>query len=64
MLEATSTSYAPWYVLPADDKWFTRLCLAGVMYYEFDKLKINYPEVSAATKAKLQEAKTQLLNEK
>jgi PPK2 family polyphosphate:nucleotide phosphotransferase len=32
MLSATSTDYAPWYVLPADDKWFTRLCLGAIIY--------------------------------
>lgn len=64
MLVATSTDYAPWYVLPADDKWFTRLCLAGVMYYEFDKLKISYPQVSDEMKAKLLEARERLVNDK
>ena len=64
MLSATSTEYAPWYVLPADDKWFTRLCLAGVMYYEFEQLKIHYPKVSAEMKAKLQEARLELLAQK
>jgi len=64
MLQATSTSYAPWFVLPADDKWFTRLCLAGIMYYQFEKLKIDYPSVSDEVKAKLQEAKLELLGNK
>jgi len=64
MIEATSTSYAPWHVLPADDKWYTRLCLGGLIYYEFEKLKLNYPEVSAEQLAELQKAKEVLLAEK
>ena len=64
MIEATSTSYAPWHVLPADDKWYTRLCLGGLIYYEFEKLKLSYPEVSAEQLAELQKAKEVLLAEK
>lgn len=64
MIEATSTSYAPWHVLPADDKWYTRLCLGGLIYYEFEKLKLSYPEVSAEQLAELQKAKEILLAEK
>lgn len=64
MIEATSMSYAPWHVLPADDKWYTRLCLGGLIYYEFEKLKLNYPEVSAEQLAELQKAKEVLLAEK
>jgi PPK2 family polyphosphate:nucleotide phosphotransferase len=64
MIEATSTDYAPWHVLPADDKWFTRLCLGGLIYYEFEKLKLSYPEVSVEQLAELQKAKEVLLAEK
>ncbi|MBP7510735.1 MAG: polyphosphate kinase 2 family protein [Bacteroidia bacterium] len=63
MIEATSTSYAPWHVLPADDKWYTRLCLGGLIYYEFEKLKLSYPEVSEVQLAELQKAKEVLLSE-
>lgn len=63
MIEATTTSYAPWHVLPADDKWYTRLCLGGLIYYEFEKLKLSYPEVSDVQLAELQKAKEVLLSE-
>lgn len=63
MLSATSTDYAPWYVLPADDKWFTRLCLGAIIYFEFEKLGLEYPSVSAEQKAKLQLVKKELLAE-
>lgn len=64
MLAATSADYAPWYVLPADDKWFTRVCLAGVIHAEFSKLQIAYPELSAEEKLKLQDVKKQLMGER
>ena len=63
MLSATSTDYAPWYILPADDKWFTRLCLGAITYFEFEKLGLEYPTVSAEQKAKLQLVKKELLGE-
>ena len=64
MLSATSQQHAPWFVLPADDKWFTRLCIAAIIYFQFERLKLSYPTVSKEQKAKLQEAKRQLLSEK
>jgi polyphosphate kinase 2 (PPK2 family) len=64
MLAATSTEYAPWFVIPADDKWFARLCLAAVIYLQFEKLKLSYPKVSEAQIAQLQATKKELLAEK
>lgn len=64
LLSATSTSYAPWFVLPADDKWFTRLCLGAVVFNEFEKLKLKYPEVNAEQKKQLQLAKQELMKER
>jgi PPK2 family polyphosphate:nucleotide phosphotransferase len=63
MLSATSTDYAPWYVLPADDKWFTRLCLGAIIFFEFEKLGLSYPVVSADQIKKLQAVKQELLAE-
>lgn len=63
MLSATSTEHAPWYVLPADDKWFTRLCLGAIIYFEFEKLGLEYPTVSAEQKEKLQLIKKELMGE-
>lgn len=64
MLSATSQPHAPWFVLPADDKWFTRLCIAEIIYSQFERLKLSYPTVSKEQKAKLQEARKQLMSEK
>lgn len=63
MLSATSTDHAPWYILPADDKWFTRICLGTVVYHEFEKLKLKYPTVSAEQLVEIQKAKEALLAE-
>lgn len=62
-IEATSTDYAPWFIIPADDKWFSRLAIAAIIYKQFEKLELSYPVVSEAQKAELQKAKTQLMAE-
>jgi PPK2 family polyphosphate:nucleotide phosphotransferase len=63
-LSATSTESAPWFVIPADDKWFARLAIAAVITRQFAKLNINYPAVTQAQKEELQKAKLQLMSEK
>ena len=45
-LGATSTKYAPWYVLPADDKWFTRAAVASILTHTIHTLDLKYPEVT------------------
>jgi PPK2 family polyphosphate:nucleotide phosphotransferase len=62
-LSETSADHAPWYVIPADDKWYARLAIASVIYREFEKLQLSYPVVSDAQKAELQKAKVQLMAE-
>jgi PPK2 family polyphosphate:nucleotide phosphotransferase len=64
MMSATSTDHAPWFVLPADDKWFTRLCLAAIIFFEFEKLGLTYPVVSTDQLARLETVKQELLAEK
>jgi PPK2 family polyphosphate:nucleotide phosphotransferase len=63
MLSATSMESAPWFVLPADDKWFTRICIGSVIFFEFEKLNLSYPKVSKTDMKKLLEAKKELLDE-
>ncbi|MCZ8020879.1 MAG: polyphosphate kinase 2 family protein [Cyclobacteriaceae bacterium] len=62
-LSATSTEYAPWFVIPADDKWFARLAIAAVIYRQFGKLNLSYPVVSEQQKEELQKAKLKLMSE-
>ncbi len=45
MIRTTSTPHAPWYVVPADNKWFARLVVAAVMVEKLQALDIEYPEV-------------------
>jgi hypothetical protein len=63
MVSGTSKEHAPWYVLPADDKWFTRICLGSVIFFEFEKLKLSYPKVSKEEMKKLLVAKKELMEE-
>lgn len=63
MLNHTSTSWAPWYIIPADHKWFTRLAVVTVINYTLDALKLTYPEVSPEQKAALLKAKEEMEQE-
>lgn len=62
-LSATSAEHAPWFVIPADDKWYARLAIASVIARQFEKLDISYPTVSPAQKEELQKAKLKLMAE-
>lgn len=62
-LSATSKIHAPWFVVPADDKWFARLVIASVIYRRLLKLNLTYPTVSEKQKKELEEAKKILLAE-
>jgi PPK2 family polyphosphate:nucleotide phosphotransferase len=57
MLNHTSTSWAPWYIIPADHKWFTRLAVVSVINHTLGGLELAYPEVSPEQKAALIKAK-------
>jgi hypothetical protein len=60
----TATSYAPWYVVPADHKWFTRLVVASAVIDALDDMNLEYPKVDAAKKRELAEARRLLEAEK
>jgi PPK2 family polyphosphate:nucleotide phosphotransferase len=59
----TSTEWAPWYIIPADHKWFTRLAVAEVVLETLKKLDLHYPEVSIERKKGLLEAREMLSKE-
>ncbi len=59
----TSTEWAPWYIVPADHKWFTRLAVAGVLHKTMKDLNLAYPVVSDEQKQALLAAKAQLESE-
>ncbi len=62
-ISATSTKDAPWFIIPADDKWYTRLAIAMVIHDKFETLELGYPKVSKMQLEELQNAKQQLLSE-
>jgi PPK2 family polyphosphate:nucleotide phosphotransferase len=63
MLAETSTSWAPWYVIPADRKWFTRIAVAQIVRETLESINPKYPAVSPAQRAALQKSKQALLHE-
>jgi PPK2 family polyphosphate:nucleotide phosphotransferase len=64
MFNETSTDWAPWYIIPADHKWFTRLCVSEIIVATLKSLGLKYPNVSEEELAELRKAKEELLNEK
>ncbi len=60
----TATDYAPWYVVPADNKWFTRLVVAAAVIETLASLDLAYPAVSPAKLKELDAAKQALMVEK
>lgn len=59
-MEATSTENAPWYVIPADKKWFTRLAVSEVIVQKMESMDLRYPTVSKERMAELQKVKNTL----
>ena len=64
MIRHTATEYAPWFVIPADNKWFTRLAVSSVVVQALEEMKLAYPEVNPAKRRELEAARRQLLREK
>jgi PPK2 family polyphosphate:nucleotide phosphotransferase len=63
MLTHTSTEIAPWYVIPADNKWFMRYAVSNVIINKLRELDLQFPTLPDAEKNRLEEAKIMLLNE-
>jgi len=62
-IEATSTEWAPWYVVPADEKWASRAIIAHVLTSTIRSLGLQYPKVSEEERARYEEARRKLLKE-
>jgi PPK2 family polyphosphate:nucleotide phosphotransferase len=60
MLTHTATEWAPWYVIPADHKWFARICVSAVLAHTLMGIDPHYPVVDAAKQQDLAETKTLL----
>ncbi len=63
MLGATSTAWAPWYVIPADHKWYARMAVAGIIVDVLQNLRPCYPKLPPGIKHELKRAKTEIENE-
>jgi PPK2 family polyphosphate:nucleotide phosphotransferase len=63
MIQQTATPHAPWYVVPADKKWYTRLVVAAAIIHTLESLNLRYPVVSAARREALKTARAALEHE-
>jgi PPK2 family polyphosphate:nucleotide phosphotransferase len=62
MIRNTATEDAPWYVVPADNKWFTRLVVSAVLFETLVSLDLSYPKVDPEKRKELEAAKKILLS--
>jgi len=63
MFNNTSTPHAPWYIIPADHKWFARLAVVSAIYETLDRLHLAYPKVTREQQEALLQAKAEMENE-
>jgi polyphosphate kinase 2 (PPK2 family) len=61
MIQNTAAPYAPWYVVPADNKWFTRVVVAAAVIHTLASLNLAYPKVGKVQLKELAAAKRALL---
>ena len=64
LIKATATKKAPWYVIPADNKWFMRAAVVRAILHEMESLDLAYPKVTKEEKAGFAEARKRLMSEK
>ncbi|HEY4789191.1 MAG TPA: polyphosphate kinase 2 family protein [Bacteroidales bacterium] len=62
-IRETSTKHAPWYIIPSNKKWYSRLIISEAIVQTMEKLKLEYPKISEEQKQLLQECKEKLENE-
>ena len=63
MLTETSTPQAPWYVIPADNKWYMRAAIADIIASKLEDLKLEYPKVDKSESDRFAELAEQLRKE-
>jgi hypothetical protein len=62
--DLTPTKDAPWYVVPADHKWFTRLVVAAALVGRLQALDLKFPKLDDATMAQLETIRAELVAQK
>jgi hypothetical protein len=60
MIRHTARPHAPWYIVPADHKWFTRLVVGSAIVETLKELKLAYPKVDPARRKELEAARVAL----
>ena|SRR6218665_176302 len=63
-IKETSTDSAPWFVIPADQKWFSRVAAIQIIIDAMEEMNLKFPELSGKDKSELAESKSKLENEK
>jgi PPK2 family polyphosphate:nucleotide phosphotransferase len=63
-IQATASPHAPWFVVPADSKWFTRLVVVGAIVEALEKMQLKYPTIDKSQRAELELARKLLVSEK
>jgi PPK2 family polyphosphate:nucleotide phosphotransferase len=63
LIRETSTKHAPWYVVPADNKWYSRLVVSAAIVRTLESLQLEFPEVNKAKKKELEQVRKLLLKE-
>jgi len=61
MIRNTASKHAPWYVIPADNKWFTHLAVSAAIVETLEELSLAYPKVDASKRKELQAARQTLV---
>jgi PPK2 family polyphosphate:nucleotide phosphotransferase len=64
MIQKTATKHAPWYVVPADNKWYTQLIVASAIISTLEELDLSFPDVDKDKKKELESVRESLLHEK
>src|SRR5215831_12553854 len=62
-IRATASKHAPWFVVPADHRWFTRLVVAAAIVEAVERLDLTYPKVDAEKRKELARMRTALARE-
>jgi hypothetical protein len=64
MIRETASDWAPWYIVPADNKWYTRVVVAAALIDTLARLDLHYPKLDEKQLAELDTARAALLAEK
>jgi PPK2 family polyphosphate:nucleotide phosphotransferase len=64
MIQNTATKHAPWYVIPADNKWYTQLIVASTIISTLEDLDLSFPDLDKEKKKELEGVRDSLLHEK